>query len=80
MIAIILHILFILLTTLFIIQILLKLSGHSPTEMQVLYGGLVTLAISLIIGSYKLIYRLGRIDQHLLDIDRRLVHIEKRLN
>lgn len=62
-----------------IIQLLLKLFGHSPTEMQVLYGIITIVAGSLIGGSCKLIYKLGRIDQHLISLDKNVAENTKRL-
>lgn len=78
-ISVLIDILLALFAMIVIIQLLLKLFGHSPTEVQILYGIITIVAGSLIGGSCKLIYKLGRIDQHLVSLDKNVAENTKRL-
>ena len=75
----ILRIFAIIFVSIFIIQILIKLFGHSPQEMQLLYGGLASLAILFIGIAIRFSYKLGSIDQHLLSIDSKIEKIENKM-
>jgi len=74
-ISIILQILIVIFATILIIQLSLKLTGHSPTETQVIY----TIITALIIYLFSISYKLGRIDENLKTTNFRLSRIEDRL-
>lgn len=74
-ISIILQILIVIFATILIIQLSLKLTGHSPTETQVIY----TILTALIIYLFSISYKLGRIDENLKTTNFRLSRIEDRL-
>lgn len=78
-IGILLQILFALFATVFIIQLLLKLTGHSPTELQIVYGAIISLIVYSVVASYKLIYKLGRIDEHLSNVDRGVQEVKREI-
>ena len=73
--SIILQILIAIFTTILIIQLLLKLTGHSPTEVQIIYAVIIALIVYLFSVSYKL----GRIDENMKITNYRLSKIEDRL-
>lgn len=69
--------------TILIIQLFLKLTGHSPTETQIIYSIFIALTIYL----FSISYKLGGISENqkltnirLLRIEERLIGIEGRLN
>ena len=47
-------VLFIVLATLFVVQIIIKLTGHSPSDAQILYVGFGAIVSYLLAMSYKL--------------------------
>ena len=82
-ISILIQIVIAIFATILIIQLLLKLTGHSPTEIQIIY----TIFTALIVYLFSVSYKLGRIDENqkltnirLLKIEEHLVGIEGRLN
>ncbi|MEK6861526.1 MAG: hypothetical protein AABY07_06155 [Nanoarchaeota archaeon] len=75
-IEVIIQVIFAILATIFIIQILLKLFGSSPTELQLLYIGFG----SILSYMFFITCRIGRIDQHLISVDHRLDKIEETLD
>ena len=67
------------LAAIFIIQLLERIFGGSPTETELLYGGFS----AMIVFFFGIIYRLGRFDQLFKHISYRLAKLEegqKRLN
>ena len=71
-----LDVLFAIFATIFIIQLLMKIFGGSPTETALLYGGFSAILVCL----FTLIYRLGKIDQKFKLIEYRLNQLEHRFN
>ncbi|GEM_PF-6337187 len=87
--SIILQIIIAIFAIILIIQLLLKFTGHSPTEIQLLYTGFSAIIIYLFGVSYSLgsinvntkmtNTRLSKIENHLIGIEKRLIKIENKL-
>ncbi len=56
-------ILFVIFATIFIIQLILKLTGHSPTETQLLYIGMSGIISFLLAMSYKAGVFVGEVNE-----------------
>lgn len=54
---------FILLTTVFVTLLILKITGHSPTDIQILYVGFSVLISYLLVMSYKIGLFVGKVNE-----------------
>ena len=77
--GIIIETIFLIFAIILIIQLILKIIGGSPTESQLIYL-IFSFGLTYILNTNKEFnYKFGKIDQHLIDIDRRLMNMEQTL-